>query len=100
MHLSVAEKVYHNRGNADVVALVDRSARKVLDVGCGAGDNAVLLRQRDPDTLIYGITGSPSERRLARPHPARVPPCQRLSQAPGTHARRDREARRPTMSPV
>jgi 2-polyprenyl-3-methyl-5-hydroxy-6-metoxy-1,4-benzoquinol methylase len=68
MYKDISEKVYDNEGNADVVALVPESARSVLDVGCGAGSNAALLRRRDPEKRIYGITGSASEAERARQH--------------------------------
>lgn len=57
--------VYRNIGNALVLSLVPLSARRILDVGCGAGDNARKLRERDPDAFIVGITFSESEAMLA-----------------------------------
>ncbi|MBY8874810.1 class I SAM-dependent methyltransferase [Micromonospora sp. PLK6-60] len=51
-----------------MVDLVDRNAVTVLDVGCGAGDNAALLRRRDPGKKIFGVTGSPAESQLAARH--------------------------------
>jgi 2-polyprenyl-3-methyl-5-hydroxy-6-metoxy-1,4-benzoquinol methylase len=42
----------------------------MLDVGCGAGDNAALIKSRDPTCEIYGITYSASEAALARQHMA------------------------------
>jgi 2-polyprenyl-3-methyl-5-hydroxy-6-metoxy-1,4-benzoquinol methylase len=63
-----AERVYTNHGNPGVVALVDRDARNVLDVGCGSGDTAALLRARDPNKRLYGITASSAEARAAAKH--------------------------------
>ena len=68
---SAAGKVYANAGNRAVVDLLDAGARIVLDVGCGSGDNAALLRRRDPRTEVYGITGSEREAAAARAHVAR-----------------------------
>jgi 2-polyprenyl-3-methyl-5-hydroxy-6-metoxy-1,4-benzoquinol methylase len=64
----LSERVYANAGNPDVLALIDREAKLVLDVGCGAGDTAALLRARDPATRIFGITASPAEAARAACH--------------------------------
>src|SRR4051812_39103024 len=62
---STAERVYSNDGNRAVVDLISRDALTVLDVGCGDGANAALLRARDPHKKIYGITCSAEEAELA-----------------------------------
>jgi methionine biosynthesis protein MetW len=54
-----AHKVYHNTGNSALLALVPPHARTALDIGCGAGDNARLLRQRG--IHVTGITISEAE---------------------------------------
>jgi 2-polyprenyl-3-methyl-5-hydroxy-6-metoxy-1,4-benzoquinol methylase len=52
-----------------LLALLDAAPpRRVLDVGCGAGDNAALLRERYPGVVIDGITRSHAEAELAAPH--------------------------------
>jgi SAM-dependent methyltransferase len=63
-----AARVYTNAGNPALLQLVAASARRVLDVGCGAGDNAALLRARTPAVEIYGITASSAEAALAARH--------------------------------
>jgi 2-polyprenyl-3-methyl-5-hydroxy-6-metoxy-1,4-benzoquinol methylase len=68
MHGTVSDKIYANAGNPDVVKLVGRERRTVLDVGCGAGANAALLRLRDPEKKVYGVTGAVGEAELARTH--------------------------------
>ena len=60
------ERVYANRGNEALIDLIDGPYGRVLDVGCGAGDNAVLIRSRNPECEIIGITQSEPEARLAR----------------------------------
>lgn len=45
---------------------MDQNCRRVLDVGCGAGDNAALLKSRIPLCEVYGITRSMAEAELAR----------------------------------
>lgn len=65
---NAATRVYRNAGNPALVDLVGREARVLLDVGCGAGDNAALLRVQDASRTIYGITASPSEAALAEQH--------------------------------
>jgi SAM-dependent methyltransferase len=63
---SVAGRVYENRGNAPLIALLEPGCRRLLDVGCGAGDNALLVKCRFPDCDIFGITLSSSEAERAR----------------------------------
>lgn len=60
-----ADHVYTNNGNAPLIDLLDGDVRQVLDVGCGAGDNAVLLRARFPDCQIHGLTLSAAESAIA-----------------------------------
>jgi SAM-dependent methyltransferase len=55
--------VYRNHGNPALLALVPPRARAVLDVGCGAGDNARLLAARG--LRVTGVTFSPEEAHLA-----------------------------------
>ncbi|MDZ4688741.1 MAG: class I SAM-dependent methyltransferase [Planctomycetaceae bacterium] len=55
----VASKCYANEGNPAVVDAVPQSATTVLDVGCGAGDNARLLHSRGK--VVDGITLSQPE---------------------------------------
>lgn len=52
MNVSIArtERVYANAGNPPLLALLKDPIQRVLDVGCGAGDNAALLKQRFPPT--------------------------------------------------
>jgi SAM-dependent methyltransferase len=38
----------------------------ILDVGCGAGDNARSIRETHTEARIFGITLSPAEARIAR----------------------------------
>jgi 2-polyprenyl-3-methyl-5-hydroxy-6-metoxy-1,4-benzoquinol methylase len=59
--------VYSNAGNPALLDLLG-AARRVLDVGCGAGDNAALLRARDATVRVVGITHSPAEAALAAAH--------------------------------
>lgn len=66
---SVAEKVYSNRGNAAVLAAVP-AAGAVLDVGCGAGDNAAVLAGRG--AVVDGVTLSAEEARVAEAFCRRV----------------------------
>jgi 2-polyprenyl-3-methyl-5-hydroxy-6-metoxy-1,4-benzoquinol methylase len=68
MQETLAERSYRNAGNPDVVALIAPTALRVLDVGCGAGDNAALLRARNPVVEVYGITASLAEAEQARQH--------------------------------
>lgn len=60
----IIERVYTNHGNPPLLALLG-TCHTLLDVGCGAGDNAALLNKRQPSLKIYGITHSSAEAALA-----------------------------------
>jgi 2-polyprenyl-3-methyl-5-hydroxy-6-metoxy-1,4-benzoquinol methylase len=64
--LPLSERVYENVGNPLVVDQIDSGCRRVLDIGCGAGDNARLLKSRLPDCEVFGITQSEGEAERAR----------------------------------
>jgi 2-polyprenyl-3-methyl-5-hydroxy-6-metoxy-1,4-benzoquinol methylase len=53
--------VYSDSGNQFVVDHVPRDAKRVLDVGCGCGDNAALIKGINPVVWIEGITFNPTE---------------------------------------
>ncbi|MBK8515217.1 MAG: class I SAM-dependent methyltransferase [Saprospiraceae bacterium] len=57
---SVINKIYANTGNDSVLSLIDLSKKhKILDIGCGRGDNAKILNQYGH--IIDGITLSEEE---------------------------------------
>lgn len=58
---SCAGRVYRNAGNPPLLALLETSPRRVLDIGCGGGDNARLLRAANAAVEIHGITASAAE---------------------------------------
>lgn len=58
-------RTYSNAGLPELLDLIMPSERRVLDVGCGCGDNARLLQQRGKS--VTGITVSPDEAEIARP---------------------------------
>jgi SAM-dependent methyltransferase len=66
----VAEKVYRNAGNLPLLDLLPEGGGRALDCGCGAGDNARILRERG--WRVTGITLSEVEQRLAAEHCERV----------------------------
>lgn len=57
---------YANAGNPELLALLEGDPEAVLDVGCGPGDNARLLRERGCE--VDGITLSAEEAEIARAH--------------------------------
>ena len=57
----VPGRVYSNRGNAPLLDLLGKGCNRVLDIGCGAGDNAKLLKAMHPEIDISGITHSAAE---------------------------------------
>jgi SAM-dependent methyltransferase len=64
--LPLSERVYENRGNPLVIDQLDSACQRVLDIGCGAGDNAQLLKSRFPRCQVFGITRSEAEAERAR----------------------------------
>jgi SAM-dependent methyltransferase len=66
MSQPITERIYSNQGNTALIDLLDNNYHRVLDVGCGAGDNAALVRSRNSDCDIVGITRSVSEAALAQ----------------------------------
>lgn len=60
------QRIYANVGNYPLVELLEGDVLRVLDVGCGAGDNAALIRARYPDAQISGVTVSPAEAEVAK----------------------------------
>lgn len=62
-----SDRVYKNSGNAPLIDLVELACQdaRILDVGCGAGDNASLLRAKYPNCTITGITNSEKEASIA-----------------------------------
>lgn len=65
---AVSERVYRNRGNSPLIDMLADGCRSVLDVGCGAGDNAALIRARHPQCRVFGVTHAGAEAELARRH--------------------------------
>lgn len=59
------ERVYLNGANVPLMNLIDGAPERVLDVGCGAGSNAALLRSIFPKAHVDGITISASEKGVA-----------------------------------
>lgn len=51
------KKIYGNSGNPDVLKQVPRDAKTVLDVGCGAGDNAKILKGINKEVTCVTISG-------------------------------------------
>lgn len=59
---------YVNAGNPLVLSMVPPGAHRVLDVGCGGGDNARHLHAADPGIEVVGLTHSVQEAEIAAPH--------------------------------
>lgn len=57
-------KVYGNEGNPEVLNEIPDEAKTILDVGCGAGDNARILKRLDK--YVTGITISRDEAVLVK----------------------------------
>ena len=63
---SVPDRVYSNQGNRPLIELLAKDCKRLLDIGCGAGDNAALIKSRHPECDVFGITHSAAEATLAR----------------------------------
>jgi 2-polyprenyl-3-methyl-5-hydroxy-6-metoxy-1,4-benzoquinol methylase len=53
--------VYSDSGNQFVARLVPSNAKHILDVGCGCGDTAALVKGLNPGAWIEGITFNSAE---------------------------------------
>ncbi len=58
-----AQRLYQNSGNYPLLDMLPKGGGRILDCGCGAGDNARVLKSRG--WAVTGITISPSERQQA-----------------------------------
>lgn len=52
----------------DVIGMVPQAPRRVLDVGCGAGMTAKILKERFPGVEVVGVEPDPMLAELAREH--------------------------------
>jgi 2-polyprenyl-3-methyl-5-hydroxy-6-metoxy-1,4-benzoquinol methylase len=77
-----SDRTYQNAGNPFVVALIPDEVGSILDIGCGAGDNAAMLARYRPNVSICGITVSPNEAQIAKLHMERVWICDVESEVP------------------
>jgi 2-polyprenyl-3-methyl-5-hydroxy-6-metoxy-1,4-benzoquinol methylase len=66
----VQDRVYQNSGNLPLLELLPPPVGRILDCGCGAGDNARLLSERG--WKVTGITLSRGEQIVASAHCERV----------------------------
>lgn len=62
------ERVYSNQGNPPLIDLLGKGYNRLLDIGCGAGDNAALIKSRNSECDVFGITHSAVEAELAQRH--------------------------------
>jgi 2-polyprenyl-3-methyl-5-hydroxy-6-metoxy-1,4-benzoquinol methylase len=71
MSFSAQERVYSNQGNPPLIDLLGEGCARLLDIGCGSGDNAVLVKLKHWDCEVWGITRSAAEYDLAQRHMTR-----------------------------
>lgn len=62
--------IYRNRGNTSLLDMLGTDAGRVLDCGCGPGDNAAILSRAG--WQVTGITIDPTERDAASPFCAAI----------------------------
>lgn len=58
-------RIYAAEANNSLIKLLTSDIKRVLDVGCGAGGNAALIKRNYPHAEIYGVTYSHDEAALA-----------------------------------
>jgi SAM-dependent methyltransferase len=63
-----SDKVYTNVGNIALVDMISPEANWILDIGCGSGANARLLKQKGVKGSVFGVTLSEREREEACRH--------------------------------
>lgn len=66
MQVNDEDRIYENSGNQPLLDLHNFNGEKILDVGCGAGDNASLLKRRYSQCQVFGITYSEAEAEMAQ----------------------------------
>ena len=66
-----SERVYSNQGNPPLIDLMGKGCKRLLDIGCGAGDNAALVKSKNSECDVFGITHSAVEADLAQRHMTR-----------------------------
>ena len=62
----VPDRVYSNKGNIPLINLLGKGGNRILDIGCGAGDNAALIKSRFPECDVFGVTFSSAEAEIAK----------------------------------
>jgi 2-polyprenyl-3-methyl-5-hydroxy-6-metoxy-1,4-benzoquinol methylase len=60
------DRVYCNKGNIPLIALLGNCGKRILDIGCGAGDNAALITSNYMECDVFGITYSAAEAEIAK----------------------------------
>ena len=64
--LNTPERVYCNKGNIPLIDLLGNGSNRILDIGCGAGDNAALIKSKYTECDVFGITHSAAEAEIAK----------------------------------
>lgn len=64
--LYTPERVYCNNGNIPLIDLLSNGGNRILDIGCGAGDNAALIKSKYKKCDVFGITYSAAEAEIAK----------------------------------
>lgn len=65
------QRVYSNQGNVPLIDLLGEGCNRLLDIGCGAGNNAALIKSKYSECDVFGITHSADEAELAQRHMTR-----------------------------
>ena len=63
---STQNRIYSNAGNIELLKMLEIESGRLLDVGCGAGDNARWIKKKYSQLSVVGITHSHEESIIAR----------------------------------
>src|SRR5688500_17299374 len=66
------DQLYYTGVNDHVLTRVPDDARRVLDVGCAAGNLGVAIKERCPGVVVHGVETDPNAARMARERLDRV----------------------------
>ncbi len=64
--LKQMDRVYSNDGNPPLIELLEGNYGRILDIGCGTGDNAALIKSKNSACDLFGVTHSGSEAAIAQ----------------------------------
>ena len=65
-------RIYESQSNRPLIEMLKPGSLRILDIGCGSGGNASLIRGRCSSSEIVGVTYSAKEAEMAKRHMTHV----------------------------